>query len=130
MGAAGHSQADAWRCDGRELPARRDVDRVHAVLEHAEQAVIEYVRKLLACSARFARCRASVVIEYVRKRHARLDHDSSLERELRRALDELTAARDEACDIADTAIKMRSDFIGRRDKLGSTRVAELRKIGA
>ena len=61
---------------------------------------------------------------------ARLDHDSALERDLRRALDVLAAARDEACDIADTAIKMRSDFIGRSDKLGSVRVAELRKIGA
>jgi hypothetical protein len=61
---------------------------------------------------------------------ARLDHDSLLERELRRALDVLTAARDEACDIADTAIKLKGDFIGRRNKLGSTRVAELRKVGA
>jgi hypothetical protein len=61
---------------------------------------------------------------------ARLDHDSARERELRRLLDEVIAARDEACSIAETAIKMRGDFIGRRDQLGSERIAELRKIGA
>lgn len=60
---------------------------------------------------------------------ARLDHDTSLERELRRTLDEMIAARDEACDIANTAIRMQGDFIGRRNKLGSDRVAELRKVG-
>jgi hypothetical protein len=42
----------------------------------------------------------------------------------------LTAARDEACDIANTAITMRGDFIGRRGQLGSARIVELRKIGA
>ncbi len=41
----------------------------------------------------------------------------------------ITAARDEACDIAETAIKMHGDFIGSRDQLGSARVVELRKIG-
>jgi hypothetical protein len=61
---------------------------------------------------------------------ARLDHDTCLERDLRCALDEMTRARDEACDIADTAIKMRGDFIGRHDKLGSVHIAELRKVGA
>lgn len=61
---------------------------------------------------------------------ARLDHDVSLERELRRQLDEMTRVRDEACDIADTAIRMRSDFIGRRNKPASELIAELRKVGA
>ena len=60
---------------------------------------------------------------------ASLDHNCTLERELRRLLDEVIAARDEACDIADTAIKMRGDFIGRRDQLGSDRIVELRKVG-
>lgn len=61
---------------------------------------------------------------------ARLDHDVSLERELRRTLDEMAEARDEACDIADTAIKRQGDLTGRRNKRGSTRVAELRRVGA
>lgn len=56
---------------------------------------------------------------------ARLDHDTGLERELRRQLDEVTRARDEACDIADTAIKLHGDFKG----YNSARVAELRKAG-
>ena len=60
---------------------------------------------------------------------ARLDHDCALERGLRRALDSMIAARDEVCDIADTAIKMKGDFIGHRNKSGSERVAELRKVG-
>jgi len=42
----------------------------------------------------------------------------------------MTAARDEACDIADTAITLQSDFLGRHDKMGSVRAAELRKVGA
>ena len=45
-------------------------------------------------------------------------------------LETVTAARDEACAIADTAIKMQGDFIGRHDKLGSARIAELRKVGS
>jgi hypothetical protein len=61
---------------------------------------------------------------------ARLDHDCLLERELRRALDAMTAARDASCDIADTAITLKGDFIGRRNKLGSACIAELRKVGA
>lgn len=61
---------------------------------------------------------------------ARLDHNTCLERDLRCALDAMTIARDEACDIADTAIKMQGDFIGRRNKRGSARVTELRKVGA
>lgn len=65
-----------------------------------------------------------------RHNFASLDHHYALERELRRALDEMTAARDEACEIAETAIKLQGDFIGRRDKRGSVRVVELRKIGA
>ena len=66
-----------------------------------------------------------------RGRHsfARLDHDCLVERELRRMLDEMIAARDEACSLADTAIKMRGDFIGRRDQLASERLVELRKVG-
>jgi hypothetical protein len=60
---------------------------------------------------------------------ARLGHDSARERELRRQLDEMTAARDEACDIADTAILMRSDFIGRHDKTATERIGDLRKVG-
>jgi len=51
---------------------------------------------------------------------ARRDHDSSLERELRRALDEMTAARDEACnELEDTG----GDF-------ATARAVELRKVGA
>jgi hypothetical protein len=61
---------------------------------------------------------------------ARLDHDTALERDLRRALDEMAKARDEACEIADTAIRMHGDFIGRRNQRGSDRILELRKIGA
>jgi len=61
---------------------------------------------------------------------ARLDHIYALERELRRALDEMIAARDEACEIAATAFKMRGNFIGRRNKTGWERITELRKVGA
>jgi hypothetical protein len=46
------------------------------------------------------------------------------------ARDEMTRTRDEACNIADTAIKMQGDFIGHRNQLGSARVADLRKVGA
>lgn len=65
-----------------------------------------------------------------RHNFASLDHNCTLERELRRMLDEVIAARDEACDLAETAIKMQGDFIGRRDQLGSDRIVELRKVGA
>jgi hypothetical protein len=64
-----------------------------------------------------------------RHNFARLDHDCLVERDLRRMLDEMIAARDEACSIAETAITMRGDFIGRRDQLGSDRIADLRKVG-
>lgn len=59
----------------------------------------------------------------------RIDHDSSQERELRRLLDEMIVARNEACDLAAMAIKMRGDFVGRRNQLGSERLVELRKVG-
>jgi hypothetical protein len=59
----------------------------------------------------------------------RLDHDSARERDLRRMLDEVIVARDEACDIAGTAIKLQGDFVGRRNQLGSKRLIELRKVG-
>jgi hypothetical protein len=65
-----------------------------------------------------------------RHNFARLVHDCAMERELRRALDVMTAARDEACEIADSAIKMRGDFIGSHDKRGSLRIVELRKVGS
>lgn len=65
-----------------------------------------------------------------RHNFASLDHTAFLERELRRSLDEMTRARDEACDIAATAIEMRGDFVGRRNQLGSDRIAELRKVGS
>lgn len=64
-----------------------------------------------------------------RHNFALLGHDCSLERELRRQLDEMIAARDEACGIAETAFKLHGDFIGREDKYGSARIAELRKVG-
>lgn len=53
---------------------------------------------------------------------ARLDHDCALERELRRQLDEMAVARDEACDIA---ARWFDDHPGR----DSERITELRKIG-
>lgn len=65
-----------------------------------------------------------------RHNFAPLDHNTALECDLRRALDEMTKARDEACDIADTAIQMRGDFLGRRNQMGSDRIVELRKVGA
>jgi len=65
-----------------------------------------------------------------RHNFASLDHNCALERELRRALDAMTAARDEACGIAETAIKLQGDFIGRRGQRGSARIVELRKVGA
>ena len=49
---------------------------------------------------------------------------------LLKSLAAMTAARDEACGIAETAIKLQGDFIGRRDQRGSARIAELRKVGA
>lgn len=55
---------------------------------------------------------------------ARFDHDCRLERELRRALDEMTAARDEACSIAAMA-ESHSAVAGHKLK----RIAELRKVG-
>jgi hypothetical protein len=64
-----------------------------------------------------------------RHNFARLDHDTALECALRRALDEMTKARDEACNIAETAIKMHGDFIGRRNQRGSDRIVDLRKVG-
>lgn len=48
---------------------------------------------------------------------------------LLKSLATMTAARDEACGIAETAIKLQGDFIGRRDQRGSARIAELRKVG-
>jgi hypothetical protein len=42
----------------------------------------------------------------------------------------MTTARDEACGIAESAITMHGDFIGRHGQLGSARIVELRKIGA
>lgn len=60
-----------------------------------------------------------------RHNFARLDHDCSLERELRRALDEMTKARDEACDIAAMA-ESHSAVVGHKLK----RIAELRKVGS
>ena len=58
---------------------------------------------------------------------APIGHNTWLERDLRATLDEVMRARDEACDIADTAIAMRGDFIGRRNKRGSARIKELRE---
>ena len=59
---------------------------------------------------------------------ARLDHNYALERSLRRALDRMIAARDEACAIAETAIKMRGDFIVGGNKSGRDRIAALRSV--
>ena len=51
---------------------------------------------------------------------ARRDHDSALERELRRALDAMTTARDEACnELEDTG-----------GEFAAVRAAELRKVGS
>lgn len=61
---------------------------------------------------------------------ARIDHACMLERELRRELDAMIAARNEACDIAETTLKLRGDFYGRHNKLGSDRITELRKMGS
>jgi hypothetical protein len=58
-----------------------------------------------------------------RHNFARLDHDCHLERELRRALDAMTAARDEACDIATRSTDA-------RPPIDRKRIAELRKVGA
>jgi len=60
-----------------------------------------------------------------RHNFASLDHNYLLERELRRALDEMTAARDEACAIAAIA-ESHSAVAGHKLK----RIAELRKVGA
>jgi hypothetical protein len=55
-----------------------------------------------------------------RHNFVRLDrHDSTLERELRRALDAMTTARDEACnELEDTG-----------GEFATARAAELRKVG-
>jgi hypothetical protein len=62
-----------------------------------------------------------------RHNFARLDHDASLERELRRELDEMTAARDEACGIAAKFALLPSWPEAERV---SRRVAGLRKVGS
>lgn len=55
-----------------------------------------------------------------RHNFARIDHDSTLERALRHALDEMTAARDDACsELEDTG-----------GEFAMARAAELRKVGA
>lgn len=59
---------------------------------------------------------------------ARLDHDCTLERALRRALDRMIGARDEACTLAELAITMKGDFIGHENKYAGVRIAELRRI--
>lgn len=48
--------------------------------------------------------------------------------QLEQQLAAMTTARNEACSIAETAIRMQGDFVGRNNKLGSERVAELRKV--
>lgn len=53
---------------------------------------------------------------------ARLNHDSSLERDLRRALDEMTAARDEACHIAE-------QWIDKSFGPDVARLSELKSVG-
>ena len=58
-----------------------------------------------------------------RHNFARLDHDTFLERELRRALDEMTKARDEACDIA---VRWFDDHPGG----DAERIVALRKVGS
>lgn len=59
------------------------------------------------------------LINYVRRERDRLEQQLST----------MTTARDEACDIAATAITLKGDFIGHSNKLGSERVTELKKIG-
>lgn len=54
---------------------------------------------------------------------ARLDHDVSLECDLRRQLDEMTAARDEACHLAE-------QWVDKAFGPDVARLAELRKVGA
>lgn len=62
-----------------------------------------------------------------RHNFTRLDHDCALERTLRRALDEMTAARDEACDIAAKFALLPSWPEAERV---SARITTLRKVGA
>ena len=60
---------------------------------------------------------------------ARLDHDSWLERELRRQLDNVTAARDELADIAEGET-LDETYSPSGVKHTLARIAELRKVGA
>jgi 5-methylthioribose kinase len=54
------------------------------------------------------------------------DRDSSLERELRRQLDEMTKARDEVCAIAEDILV--ADPYLKQDEIAA-RLAELKKVG-
>jgi len=64
-----------------------------------------------------------------RHNFARLDHDSTLERELRRALDDMTAARDELADIAESEA-LDETYSPKGTKATLARIAELREVGA
>ena len=59
---------------------------------------------------------------------ARLDHDCALERELRRQLDEMVAARDELADIAEGET-LDETYSPSSVKSTLRRIDELRKVG-
>jgi hypothetical protein len=60
---------------------------------------------------------------------ARLDHDCALERKLRQALDEMTAARDELANIAEGET-LDETYSPSGVKRTLARIAELREVGA
>ena len=64
-----------------------------------------------------------------RHNFARLDHDCALERELRRTLDEMTAARDELASIAEGET-LDETYSPSGVKRTLARIAELREVGA
>jgi hypothetical protein len=105
---------DSWICTVSRITPVTDVEFIAAANPQAVLALIDDIEHANTAARTIADKAADFAVECAK---------------LEFALTMMTAARDEACDIADTAIRMRGDFIGRHDQRGSDRIVELKKVG-